>query len=193
MFPLTRRRILALLAGVLAPPVRANLLLTHPPRAAPSPVPQNPTSPAFTDSDGLPDSADSAAFTESDDLPQSDDLPESSGPLESWLRLPIQPVWHRPDLDILDAPDHPFHLILQAIRTNAAISILYHGGSSPGSPRVISPALVFTKLRPTPANPATAPHYVLAWCHHRQALRTFRLDRIEIPDTDSLSEFPLSP
>ena len=108
-------------------------------------------------------------------------------PLDSWLRLPIQPVWERPDLHITDHDGDfylPLHLI-NAARNGEPLTLRYHAGSTPGEIRTISPALVFLKLHPgVDPDPATQPNYLLAWCHTRRQLRIFRVDRLSFPDSD---------
>ena len=100
-------------------------------------------------------------------------------PLSAWLRHPIQPVWDSPAPHLLDHPDDPIDVLLHCIREHDQIAIRYLGGSGPGSERLISPALLFRKLKPVPSE--SGPTYLLAWCHRRNELRTFRLDRMSIP------------
>lgn len=110
---------------------------------------------------------------------------ESHPSLEAWLRLPIQPVWDRPDLHVTDHADD-FYLpleIINAARTGASLTLRYHGGTTPGEIRTLSPALLFVKIHPaTTPDPATQPNYLLAWCHTRRQLRTFRVDRLAWPE-----------
>lgn len=107
-------------------------------------------------------------------------------PLEEWLNFPIQPVWNIDVPIILDAPDPIESILLAAIHRNETLSIRYHGGVNPGSLRSISPALLFHKLRPKSPGMEN-PLYLLAWCHRRNQLRTFRLDRISLPELSTIS------
>lgn len=101
----------------------------------------------------------------------------SKTPLSTWLRHPIQPVWDSPNPHLLDHPLDPIDILLHCIHERNQIAIHYLGGSRPGSERLISPALLFRKLKPAPSE--SDPTYLLAWCHRRNELRTFRVDRID--------------
>lgn len=104
---------------------------------------------------------------------------ESHPSLEAWLRLPIQPVWDLPPPPVIyDTPDAVAHVLLTCIRNGESLEIEYFGGSDPDRRRSITPALLFRK----PADRPDPPLYLLAWCHTRRQLRSFRVDRIAWPE-----------
>lgn len=57
-----------------------------------------------------------------------------------------------------------------AIDTKVSVSIVYHNKAGETGTRVIDPLVLESR---------DAAWYVRAWCHHRQALRTFRVDHME--------------
>ena len=94
-----------------------------------------------------------------------EDQTESAGPGE-WRARPRYPI---------TVPrDRVERILLGAQEDGCAVLITYAGGSEPGSLRAIHPALLFTFSRDV----RSWPRYVLAFCHLRQAPRTFRIDRI---------------
>ena len=75
------------------------------------------------------------------------------------------------------------------IRGGRSFAFYYLGGSTPGEIRRVLPTSLFGLdlashyqfLVDDPTEfpePADGPLYLLAWCEHRKAPRTFRLDRI---------------
>lgn len=85
--------------------------------------------------------------------------------LREWNGLPRRPVRESSDPIVLAC--------LVAAGQGKALSIYYHGGSTPGRLRKLSPELVFQ----LPGHP---PRYVAGYCHLRQAPRIFRIDRISL-------------
>lgn len=57
-----------------------------------------------------------------------------------------------------------------AIDTKVSVSIVYHNKAGETGTRLIDPLVLESR---------DAAWYVRAWCHHRQALRTFRVDHME--------------
>jgi len=58
----------------------------------------------------------------------------------------------------------------QAITTKTSLDVLYHNKAGESGVRRIDPLVIESR---------DALWYVRAWCHHRQALRTFRIDHME--------------
>lgn len=86
--------------------------------------------------------------------------------LVHWLNAPRFPQWH---------PAHPLaRIFAMAARNNHPMTFRYHGGSTPGAKRTVYPAEVFTVGWGDAL-------YVSGWCMDKQAHRTFRIDRIELP------------
>jgi proteasome accessory factor C len=57
-----------------------------------------------------------------------------------------------------------------AIDAKVSVSIVYHNKAGETGARIIDPLVLESR---------DAAWYVRAWCHHRQALRTFRVDHME--------------
>lgn len=70
-----------------------------------------------------------------------------------------------------------------AAKNKETIKIIYHGGTSAGSPRNITPTQLFRKYR-------YGGLYVKSYCHIKKAVRTFRMDRIEIPSRTTVRPRP---
>ena len=58
----------------------------------------------------------------------------------------------------------------QAITQKASLDVIYHNKAGESGQRRIDPLIIESR---------DALWYVRAWCHHRQALRTFRIDHME--------------
>jgi proteasome accessory factor C len=69
-------------------------------------------------------------------------------------------------------PEAEGHLQIlnDAIGAKVSVSILYHNKAGETGTRLIDPLVLESR---------DAAWYVRAWCHHRQALRTFRVDHME--------------
>lgn len=102
--------------------------------------------------------------------------------LDAWNRLPRVPLLREqfPQLG-KDRQVEWFNasLITCRIQEGREFGFTYESGSEPGTWRNVLPVLLFT----VPANPeapdlSRKPVYLLAHCLKRQAVRTFRLDRI---------------
>ena len=63
---------------------------------------------------------------------------------------------------------------LHALRLNQPVSFTYWGGSEPGTIRDVRPVFLFRVDGYRSA-------YMTAYCHTRQEIRTFRLDRVHQP------------
>jgi proteasome accessory factor C len=61
-------------------------------------------------------------------------------------------------------------ILNDAIDAKVAVSILYHNKAGETATRLVDPLVLESR---------DAAWYVRAWCHHRQALRTFRVDHME--------------
>lgn len=61
-------------------------------------------------------------------------------------------------------------ILNNAIDTKVSVSIVYHNKAGETGTRIIDPLVLESR---------DAAWYVRAWCHHRQALRTFRVDHME--------------
>lgn len=118
----------------------------------------------------------------------------ASNPDPEWLR-----EWQRiPRLEVRE-DDLPHHhdqhqrnlaaMVLRHIRGGTPFVFRYLGGSSPGEIRRVLPTSLFCLdlishfqflmcASGEIPEPADGPLYLLAWCQHRNAPRTFRLDRI---------------
>ncbi len=101
-------------------------------------------------------------------LPAVKDIPTLREPPDDaawdwWKNLPRTPL-ARSDDPMTDSLCHS-----SAYRLD--VTILYNGGTTPEYPRVISPLGVFT----VEGYKGT---YVHAFCHEREAERTFRIERI---------------
>jgi proteasome accessory factor C len=68
-----------------------------------------------------------------------------------------------------EAEDH-LQILNDAIGAKVSVSILYHNKAGETGTRLIDPLVLESR---------DAAWYVRAWCHHRQALRTFRVDHME--------------
>lgn len=98
-------------------------------------------------------------------------LPAFPSPDASSVDLGLPAGWHTlPRRPVTAATDPAAVAILDAIRRGHPVTLAYSGGSTPGARRTLTPALLFTL--------DGFPHtYLTAYCHSRQATRTFRLDR----------------
>lgn len=85
--------------------------------------------------------------------------------LREWNALPRQPVRESRDPTVVAC--------LTAANEGKALPLYYHGGSTPGRLRKVSPELVFHL-------PGHDQRYVAGYCHLRQAPRIFRIDRISL-------------
>ena len=85
--------------------------------------------------------------------------------MREWNALPRQPVRESRDPIVVAC--------LAAADEGRALALYYHGGSSAGRLRKVSPELVFQL-------PGHAGRYVAGYCHLRQAPRIFRIDRISL-------------
>ena len=85
--------------------------------------------------------------------------------LREWNSLPRQPV--------LESRDPIVIACLAAADDGKPLPLYYHGGSTPGRLRKLSPELVFQL-------PGHTPRYVAGYCHLRQAPRIFRIDHISL-------------
>ena len=63
--------------------------------------------------------------------------------------------------------------LLEGASAGEILDIVYHGGSAPGSSRQIVPRNVYFSV--------DFGHYVEAYDYRRKAIRTFRVDRIDLP------------
>lgn len=80
--------------------------------------------------------------------------------------------WRDLDRTPLTISDDPFACaLIRAAAVRRDLWIVYEGGSSPGESRKISPLGVFTVE-------GYQGIYVEAFCHNRQDMRTFRVERI---------------
>ena len=71
--------------------------------------------------------------------------------------------------------DNTSSALLAAVRQHKTLQIVYYGGSRPGETRRITPERVY-------AVHGTEEYYVDAYCHTRNEVRCFRLDKIEIAE-----------
>jgi hypothetical protein len=116
--------------------------------------------------------------------PASPDFPESDYGLDTWQRLPRVPLVRNqiPELGQNRAAEW-FHasLITCRIREGRPFDFFYLGGSEPGEGRTVHPVLLFTvPTHPGPPDLTRDPVYLLAHCLKRNAVRTFRLDRLHL-------------
>ena len=89
--------------------------------------------------------------------------PPEDGDWDWWRTLPRTP---------LSDSDDPFAAaIIRAAAARRDLWIVYEGGGNPGESRKISPLGVFTVE-------GRAGTYAEAFCHKREARRTFRVERI---------------
>ena len=91
--------------------------------------------------------------------------PENELCLAQWQAALRIPLVHTDD------PTERFFLC--AMRLNQPVTFTYLGGSQPGTIRDVHPVLLFRVDGYRSA-------YVTAYCHTRQEIRTFRLDRIHL-------------
>jgi predicted DNA-binding transcriptional regulator YafY len=102
----------------------------------------------------------------------------------------MQPVLDRPAMTGRTSKEiHNWLQLHLAIQQEATLTMVYHGGTDPGHPRNITPALIFHKI----SGDEVPPLYLLAWCHLRNAHRTFRLDRIELQSSTATATNPSHP
>ena len=88
---------------------------------------------------------------------------------EGWLQR-----WHDAgQVTVLTSRDPLAKLLLEACRTGDGVDIIYFGGSTPGSSRVIYPRRLFRAK-------GYDSIYVEAYCKTRGADRVFRLDKIKL-------------
>lgn len=100
--------------------------------------------------------------------------------LESWLRLPMQPL-----LAVADVPPacrEASAWVFEGMSVGTALSFIYEGGSEPGTRRSAIPVLLFQKIDPDFPERASfdKPVYLFALCQTRNAPRIFRLDRMSL-------------
>lgn len=76
-------------------------------------------------------------------------------------------------IPVVETEDPPLRQLLTAIRSGHPLVVRYHGGSSPGIRRLISPAALFE----VEGFSAT---YLTAHCHERNQPRHFRCDLLEV-------------
>lgn len=108
--------------------------------------------------------------------------PLSNARLEHWKRTRRIPVVDYPTDSVLPREQNKaatIRRILQAIETGACLSFAYHGGSTPGRRRKVSPASLFR------VQDYGDVIYLTGYCHTRHANRTFRLGRIHEMDVCS--------
>ena len=154
---ISRRHLLGLLAGFLAPASRADNL------------PGLDTTPQV-------DVGSSDLFSIH---PDSDSAHPSA--LEAWRRLPMLPLVDFKSYSSVARSDREQFLgrmILGHIGSQTHFEFGYLGGSEPGSTRRVHPILFFRKFEKASDHSDPPPIYLLAFCHTRQQARTFRLDRI---------------
>ena len=157
MLPISRRHLLGLLAGFLAPASRAD----------------DPSGLDTTSQMEIGPSAFSAIRQDSD----------SSHPsaLEVWRRLAMRPLVDFKSFSSVAQSDREQFLgrmILGRMGSQTHFEFGYLGGSEPGSTRRVQPILLFRKFEMACDPTIPPPIYLLAFCHTRQQARTFRLDRI---------------
>lgn len=114
--------------------------------------------------------------------PEFLDLAETEAWLDAWQGLPRVPLVREqfPQFG-KDRQVEWFHasLITCRIREGRSFDFLYQGGSEPGTWRNVLPVLLFTVPAQSESPDLTRePVYLLAHCLKRNAVRTFRLDRI---------------
>ncbi|NNC90083.1 MAG: hypothetical protein HKN82_16620 [Akkermansiaceae bacterium] len=85
--------------------------------------------------------------------------------LREWNDLPRRPV--------RESRDSIVTACLQAAERGEALSVYYHGGTTPGRLRTFSPDLVFRV-------PLHEHRYVSGYCHLRHAPRILRADRMAL-------------
>lgn len=152
MLTFSRRQLFGLLAGCIAPDIRAGII---------------PSAPAQFHEDQLKGNA-------------SD--PAGQSALEAWQRLPMKPLVSMEDFSNHTCTDREQFLgcvILAHAECQADFEFRYHGGSEPGATRRVLPILLFRKFELTYNTPDIPHIYLLAFCHTRQQARNFRLDRME--------------
>jgi hypothetical protein len=110
--------------------------------------------------------------------------------LRDWLRIPRLEIREDDLPHISDSHQRALAAeIFMRIRVGRPFAFRYLGGSTPGEIRRVLPTSLFGLdiashyqfLVDAPTEfpePADGPLYLLAWCQHRNAPRTFRLDRI---------------
>jgi predicted DNA-binding transcriptional regulator YafY len=92
-----------------------------------------------------------------------DQLPDEV--LRDWLS--------RPRIPVLESEDPLVQACVAAMLRKERLEMVYLGGSSPGTRRIISPGLVF-RLEDS------GPVYMSGYCHFRREERTFRVDRMKL-------------
>lgn len=102
-------------------------------------------------------------------LPPPDEGPFDPDYLDRWLRAPREPLG--------ESRNPKANRLLKAVRTETALTVYYYGGSQPGTRRRITPKNVFTVQGYWGV-------YCEAWCHARETLRTFNLDKIAFQPRD---------
>lgn len=112
----------------------------------------------------IPEQAHVATDESPEVLPPEVELPAW---LRHWRSLPRRPVW--------ESACPQVSLLISAAERSMPVTLIYHGGSTPGQARSFTPSLLFHT-----AEGDEAPLYVSGWCHHRQAHRTLRVDQITI-------------
>jgi len=84
------------------------------------------------------------------------DTGDDPGWLDEWNRRPILPV--------VESEDPTLSWLATAVRRESRIEFDYHGGTTPGDPRTVTPLLLFVRLRP---------REVEEWLFHQYEYRVF--------------------
>ncbi len=124
----------------------------------------------------------SAATATTDRAASCSACQETEGWLDAWQRLPRIPLVRDqiPQLGGNRSSEwHRATLIACRIREALDYDFTYLAGTEPGTRRKVLPVLLFSAPTiPGPPDLTREPVYLLAHCLKRQAVRTFRLDRI---------------
>jgi hypothetical protein len=151
MLPISRRQLLGLLAGFLAPSSRA----------------------------GSPPHQDYKPSALSTICPDADSIAPAA--LDAWQRLPMLPLIDFKSFSAAaetDGQQFLGRMILGHIKSQTDFEFRYFGGSDPGITRRVLPILWFRKFEMASDVPDLPNIYLLAFWHTRQQARTFRLDRL---------------
>ena len=81
-------------------------------------------------------------------------------------------------IPLVHSEDPTERFFLHAMSLNQPVTFTYLGGTQPGTVRDVHPILLFRVDGYRSA-------YVTAYCHTRQEIRTFRLDRVHLPTTST--------
>lgn len=95
-------------------------------------------------------------------------------PAEPWRSSPEELArWRRAARrPVMDGAEPLTRSLATAVRAGRRVRFRYHGGSTPGAPRDVSPGLLFTVEGFTGL-------YLSGYCHTRRAERTFLAARME--------------